>query len=355
MSHPEKAGSDTTTPESCANCGAALTGPFCGQCGQSSTEIRRPILVLVTDTIGDIFVWDGRFLSTLRALFSRPGTLARAYADGQRARWTPPIRLYLLVSLAFFTAMSLGGVRVIAVDAAPTAEIIRQQDPVILAERRERIETALDAAGGAPSIRNCGVMPGPEEVNAQGQLVFAADTDFQITLMQTGAASEARLVDAETDACLHEYLATLGMPPLIGRLSVEALRDPAGLEARSSAAAAQAVILMVIALALINFAVHPRRKLIEHVILSLYLHAVLLPGFAVTLLLSHTLGGQGTAAAITVALLAQLAQLVLFWLADRQFYGSSWWGALLRLPLQVIGYAAALTLAALLLIVLPIF
>ena len=354
MTKSETSGNDAAPTEACANCGQALDGPFCGQCGQSSTEIRRPILVLATDTIGDIFVWDGRFLSTLRALFSRPGTLARAYADGQRARWTPPIRLYLLVSLAFFTAMSLGGVRVIAVDASPTAETVRNQDPAAQAERRERIEAARASPGGEPGMRACGVMPGPDELTAEGQLVYAVDTNFSITLMQTGATSDARVVNAETEACMHEALASVGMPPMIGRLAVEAVSDPAGFEARSGAAAAQAVILMVIALALINFAVHPRRKLIEHVILSLYLHAILLPGFALTLLLTHTLGSQGNAAVIAIAIGAQGAQLFLFWISDRQFYGSSWWGALLRLPVQIIGYAAAFTLAAFLLILVPI-
>jgi len=341
-------------PERCANCGAALDGPYCGQCGQSSTEIRRPILVLATDTIGDIFVWDGRFLSTLRALFSRPGSLARAYADGQRARWTPPIRLYLLVSLAFFAAMSLGGVRVIAVNATPTGDAIRSQDAAAIAERRDLIVTARATNADRLGMLDCGVMPGPDEVNAQGQLVYAADTNLTITFMRRGETSEARLVDAATGACIADSLAAVGVPPLVRRLAVESVRDPAGFEARSGAAAAQAVILMVIALALLNLAVHPKRKLIEHVILSLYLHAVLLPGFAVTLLLTFTLGGQSTVAAIMIAVIAQLAQLFLFWISDRQFYGSSWWGALLRLPVLVIGYAVALVLAAAFLIVLPV-
>ncbi len=354
MTKSETSVSDTRTSGTCANCGTVLDGPFCGQCGQSSTEIRRPFLVLATDTIGDIFVWDGRFLSTLRALFIRPGTLARAYADGQRARWTPPIRLYLLVSLAFFTAMSLAGVRVIAVDAAPSAETIRNQDAAAIAERRERITAARDADGERPGMLACGVMPGQDEINAQGQLVYAADTNLTITLMQRGETSEGRVVDAGTEACMDEFLATVGLPTVGRRLLVESIRDPAGFEARSGAAAAQAVIVMVVALVLLNSAIHPKRKLIEHVILSLYLHAVLLPGFAITLLLTYTLGSQSATAAIAIAVLAQLAQLLLFWFSDQQFYGSSWWGALLRLPVQVIGYAVALVMAALVLILLPV-
>ncbi len=277
--------------ERCANCGAALDGPFCGQCGQSSTEIRRPILVLATDTIGDIFVWDGRFLSTLRALFSRPGSLARAYADGQRARWTPPIRLYLLVSLAFFAAMSLGGVRPIAVYLSPDGDTIRSQSAGDIAARRANIAAyaELYAPGRAPM--SCGVLPGPDEITADGRLVFARGTDIAITPMLWGQAPEARVIDDATQACMEEDIRTVGLHDAFAQLLITAIRDPAGFEARASAAAAQALVLMVVALALLNLLLHPRRTLIEHVILSLYFHALLLPGYAGMLLIGYLAAG----------------------------------------------------------------
>ncbi|WP_417479991.1 DUF3667 domain-containing protein [Maricaulis maris] len=336
----------------CANCGAALDGPFCGQCGQSREEIRRPAWMLVTDTVGDVLVWDGRFLTTLRALFAGPGTLARSYADGQRARWTPPIRLYLLVSLAFFAAMGLAGVRVIAVAPYPAAETVRAQDEDDIQRRMASIETARARGGTDAASISCGVMPGPDEINADGQLVYAADGGVNVTMMQRGASPEPRRIDRATADCLRAVMADAQVPAIIAELTIGAIRDPAGFEASSSAAAAQALILMVLAMALINLLLHPRRTVIEHVILSLYFHAALLPGFAIVLLLANLVAGS-IGAYVGVAILALAGQFALTWLCDRQFYGSSWYGALLRLPVQITGYAAALTAAALGLILLP--
>ena len=338
----------------CANCGAALEGPFCGQCGQSIEEIRRPAWALITDFTGDVFVWDGRFLSTLRALLRGPGRLARSYADGQRARWTPPIRLYLLISLAFFAAMSLAGVRPIAVDLSPDADTIRNQSAGDIAARQASI--AAYAATYAPDSApmSCGVLPGSDEITADGRLVFARDTDIAITPMRWGQAPESRVIDDATQACLEGDIQALGLSSAFADLVITALRDPAGFEARASAAAAQALVLMVVALALLNLLLHPRRTLIEHVILSLYFHALLLPGFAGVLLLGYLAAGISAAIGLPLAVAAIIAVAGLIWISDRQFYGSSWYGALLRLPIQLAGYSAAITAAIFALMFLPL-
>ena len=171
-------------------------------------------------------------------------------------------------------------------------------------------------------------------------------------MMQRGASPEPRRIDRATADCLRAVMADAQVPAIIAELTIGAIRDPAGFEASSSAAAAQALILMVLAMALINLLLHPKRTVIEHVILSLYFHAALLPGFAIVLLLANLVAGS-IGASVGVAILALAGQFALTWLCDRQFYGSSWYGALLRLPVQITGYAAALTAAALGLILLP--
>jgi len=79
---------DGEAPGACANCGAKLTGVFCGVCGQSTDELSRPALMLATDWFDGLLTWDGRFAVTVRALFTRPGAVARAYVDGKRASYT---------------------------------------------------------------------------------------------------------------------------------------------------------------------------------------------------------------------------------------------------------------------------
>jgi hypothetical protein len=91
----------------CQNCGAALAGEFCHQCGQSAQSLRRPFWALISEGLETFFAVDGRIARTLPALLLRPGRMTRAYLDGQRARFIPPFRLYVLASLIFFIALPL--------------------------------------------------------------------------------------------------------------------------------------------------------------------------------------------------------------------------------------------------------
>ena len=93
----------------CANCGADVSGRYCPACGQLNSDFHRPIWTLITDVMSDAFSFDGRIARTIPALMLRPGRVTRAYLEGQRARYVPPFRLFLLASLLFFfTLFSLG-------------------------------------------------------------------------------------------------------------------------------------------------------------------------------------------------------------------------------------------------------
>lgn len=94
-------------PAVCANCGAALQGPFCHACGQSAEDFERSIGSLIAETIEHLFHTDGRLARTLPRLIFKPALLTRDYLTGHRAEQTPPLRLFLVVVLLFFFAGSL--------------------------------------------------------------------------------------------------------------------------------------------------------------------------------------------------------------------------------------------------------
>ena len=50
----------------------------------------------------ETFDFDGRAARTLRVLFRRPGHLTAEFLAGKRRRYTPPFRLYLVISIVFF-------------------------------------------------------------------------------------------------------------------------------------------------------------------------------------------------------------------------------------------------------------
>ena len=93
--------------ERCANCQTPLTGAFCAHCGQKAKPLDPTVRELAADTLGEVTDVDGKLLRSVRYLFTRPGFLSREHAEGRRASYVSPVRLYLVSSVAFFAAASL--------------------------------------------------------------------------------------------------------------------------------------------------------------------------------------------------------------------------------------------------------
>jgi uncharacterized protein DUF3667/uncharacterized protein DUF4286 len=88
--------------ENCLNCGTALSGQYCGNCGQRARSRLISIWELLSDAFGDLFELDSRIWKTLVPLLIRPGKLTHEYLLGRRARFMPPFRTYLVLSILFF-------------------------------------------------------------------------------------------------------------------------------------------------------------------------------------------------------------------------------------------------------------
>lgn len=86
----------------CLNCGAHMRGQYCGQCGQRGSSRLISLWELVRDAFGDLFEMDSRLWRTIVPLLIRPGLLTHDYLQGRRARYMPPFRMYLVLSLLFF-------------------------------------------------------------------------------------------------------------------------------------------------------------------------------------------------------------------------------------------------------------
>lgn len=86
----------------CLNCGTQLQGQYCGNCGQRARSRLISLWELISDAFGDLFEIDSRLWQTLILLIMRPGQLTRDYLRGRRARYMPPFRSYLVLSLIFF-------------------------------------------------------------------------------------------------------------------------------------------------------------------------------------------------------------------------------------------------------------
>jgi hypothetical protein len=86
----------------CPNCDTPLSGQYCWQCGQRSRVRLITLWELLSDAIGDLFELDSRLWRSIVPLLFRPGQLTSDYLAGRRARYMPPFRMYLVLSILFF-------------------------------------------------------------------------------------------------------------------------------------------------------------------------------------------------------------------------------------------------------------
>jgi hypothetical protein len=93
----------------CLNCSAALTGPWCANCGQKHQPEIHTFGHFAGEAFENITHADSRLWRTLWILVSKPGRLTKEFFSGRRARYLPPVRFYLVLSLVFFLLVGLVG------------------------------------------------------------------------------------------------------------------------------------------------------------------------------------------------------------------------------------------------------
>lgn len=317
----------------CANCGAVLTGPYCAACGQKDGPVNQPVLALLGDVLGGLTNWDGRFWSTVRELFQRPGASARGYLDDRRASRTGPVRAYLISALVFVLAFELTGIT-----------------PLGLRTANQPVDGSLgDASVATASLGPMSVTlrlfrppwePEPEPISWQAVEAVLAE------LSQPPAHGEAAS-RAITEA---DLLDRGGVSALAVRLA----RAPAEAERRANLALNQAVLTLVVLFALLNFILHPRARLISHAIHSLYFHAALLPLVAAMSILAVFAGAVHLALGACVALAGLAGGLYLTWRGDRAVYASSRIGAAIRTAVLAVAYVLGFVAAAVALVLLAV-
>src|SRR5262245_36040488 len=86
----------------CLNCGTIVQGRYCHVCGQENLEPKESFWSMVTHFLNDITHFDGKFFTTVKVLFSRPGFLTKEYVRGRRATYLHPVRMYVFTSAIFF-------------------------------------------------------------------------------------------------------------------------------------------------------------------------------------------------------------------------------------------------------------
>lgn len=117
---PEPATAESL-PAACLNCGEPFANPrpkYCPTCGQESNVKPPTLLEFAHQVGGNYLAAEGALWRTLALLFARPGQLTLEYLAGRRRRYLPPLRLYLMISLATLVLMRVLGA--VSVDSTAT-------------------------------------------------------------------------------------------------------------------------------------------------------------------------------------------------------------------------------------------
>jgi hypothetical protein len=93
----------------CPNCGSAIFGNFCHECGQETVLHPPSTREFLHEFIGHYVALEGKLWKSLLLLLFRPGQLTLEYIKGRRVRYVQPLRLYLTFSLIFFAVMKYTG------------------------------------------------------------------------------------------------------------------------------------------------------------------------------------------------------------------------------------------------------
>jgi hypothetical protein len=147
--HPHHAAGD------CLNCGAAVSGNYCHECGQETVLHPPSTREFVHEFIGHYVALEGKLWKSLLLLLFRPGQLTLEYIKGRRVRYIQPLRIYLTFSLIFFAVMKYTGHDGVSIgspaDQAVTAqagahgktELVREDKPGEIVDGTAEMRTRI--------------------------------------------------------------------------------------------------------------------------------------------------------------------------------------------------------------------
>ena len=211
LPHREEFLRGKVSTENCLNCGEVLTGQHCSHCGQPARVRVLSLWSLTRDVIGDLLDADSRVWRTLWPLAFRPGLLTQEFLRGRRMSYTPPFRMYLVLSLVFFVMASFSD---------PGSEVALQLD-----EDGQNIQ--LRAGGSGPEAgTGTGDEPPAAAAGATATAPAAAPATSPAATPATGGAAPAAQppVDPELER-LVEQIARRVPAAERARIREEMLRD----------------------------------------------------------------------------------------------------------------------------------
>ena len=302
----------------CENCGTALTGLFCAQCGQPAVDYHRSFGSLMADAADAFFNFDARFIQSFGLLLFKPWRLTNEFVEGKRARHVHPLRVYLIASVLFFLVINF-----LAKDAHFQA-----------GAKDDRSEFSIATSAATP-------VPTP-----------AAENSVKFSLGVSASASPTPALDALEDLASLEGKKT---PSTFGGWVERQVKEKIGPTGDRGDLFLKTLIqnlapmvlccIPLFALVLKILYVFKRRYYIEHLIFALHTHAFVFLSTVVIIGLGFLLAMKSTALTAITCTFLGTAVLVQLLVAIRRVYRQNWFATLFKFLLGSVIYSILLGLA----------
>ena len=330
----------------CLNCATPLVGQYCGNCGQRARSRLISIWELLRDAFGDLFELDSRLWKTLVPLMIRPGQLTKDYLEGRRARFMPPFRTYLVLSILFFVIAFF--------DPREQFDVFFDETPAIPEETSDRPTADEIIDDVREELAAEGVIaeePQSAETGQQSE-VEAADDDesggFNIRITDGGTESSGDCDSIEVENT-PPWLASWLTPE---RLKVICERTTAdggkAFATRLLDTTPSALIFLLPLMAFVLKLLYPlsRRYYVEHLLFVVHYHAFIFLILTLQILFSRVTAGlslPGFVSAIAAAVVVFYVPIYLF-KAMRRVYGQGWPLSFLKFAMLAFSYFAGLVM-----------
>ena len=370
LAHREEFIRGAVSTENCLNCGEVLTGQHCSHCGQRAKVRVVSLWGLLKDVLGDALDWDSRLWRTLRPLAFKPGMLTQDFLRGRRASYTPPFRMYLILSVVFFLTTTIGA------DPGADLQLNLDDDGANLQLRDGEPAATLDTpkAPDAPKAPATADKPAPKLDSARQKVVDSivaklpekerarARTELQREFAVLKPSEVAKVQQVIDDPCNTDNL-KISIGP-VGDKYAPRLREACRKIVTDSKGYGRAlydnipkmmfIFLPLIAAVMYVLYLGSGRYYVEHLLFFVHFHAYFfLGGIAIvlldrsgTLLKNTGAGGWLTAAGGVVTAAFVIYTPYYLYRAMRRVYGQGRIVTLVKYALLGIGYLFFMTLTA---------
>lgn len=341
----------------CLNCGTRLRGQYCGSCGQRARSRLISMWELTREAFGDLFELDSRLWRTLVPLLIRPGLLTKDYLEGRRARYMPPFRMYLVLSVIFFVVAFFNPREDLALLYEPEPEPTPEEIAAAAADDEAQEAQAQEGLEQARTTMERLNEEGIITDEALDEFIKEVDDDdeesggaFNITVDGDGERNAECTVDTSDLESMPAWIQRRATPERLkkiceritldeGETFIDLLLDriPVGL----------IVLLPIMALVLKMLYPLSRRYFVEHLLFFIHFHAFIFLMLTLQILfarLGYSLPFVPEAITVLVLVAASFYVPVYLYKAMRKVYGQGHLITIFKYVLLQVAYWLGLTM-----------